>query len=171
LNREDLDTAVLFDLDSTLGDTRHRWHLSPMANPLSSWEAYCGARMGDVPLLGPVTLARLLYPHHQIHICSGSEASSGDVTRSWLNMHRVPYDVLKQRPEGDRRKNHVLKISYIEELHARGTRVVLFLEDHPEVAEEIPRATGVPVLGVNPFYPEDLEQFRSQVFDGAGGGL
>lgn len=171
MNREALDTAVLVDLDSTLCDTRHRWHLSPMADPESSWHAYCAARMGDLPILGTVTLVRLLYPHHQVHVCSGSDDSSGDVTRSWLAMHRVPYDVLRQRPAGDYRKNHVLKISYIEELRGRGIHVALFLEDHPEVAREIPLATGVPVLGVNPFYPEDMEKFRSQAFDGAGGGL
>jgi hypothetical protein len=171
LNREQLETAVLFDLDSTLGDTRHRWSLSPMANPESSWDAYCGARMGDTPLLGPVTAARLHYPHHQVHICSGSGDSSREVTVSWLGMHRVPYDVLYQRPEGDHRPNIEVKVSYIEQLRASGLRVVLYYEDFPEVAAEIPRRTGVPVVCVNPCYPEDMEKFRSQVFDAAGGGL
>jgi uncharacterized HAD superfamily protein len=142
-----------------------------MANPLSSWDVYCAARMDDAPIPGTVTLARLLYPHHQVHVCSGSEASSANVTRSWLDTHRVPYDVLRQRAEGDHRPNAELKIAYIEELHASGLRVVLFLEDHPEVAAQISWRTGVPVLGVNPFYPEDAEKFRSQVSDGAGGGL
>jgi hypothetical protein len=171
LNREELKTAVLVDLDSTLCDTRHRWHLSPMANPLSSWDIYCAARMGDLPIPGTVTLVRLLYPHHQVHICSGSGASSAKVTRSWLDLHRVPYDALRQRPEGNHEPNADLKIAYIEQLHACGLQVVLFLEDHPDVGLQIPERTGVPVLGVNPFYPEDMEKFRSQVFDGMGGGL
>lgn len=171
MNREDLDTAVLFDLDSTLGDTRHRWHLSPKANPLSSWDAYCAARMDDPPIIGAVTAARLHYPHHQVHICSGSGESSADVTRAWLDMHRIPYDVLRQRADGDRRPNAEIKIAYIEKLHASGIRVVLFYEDFPAVAQEIPARTGVPVVCVNPCYPEDAHKFRGQAFDSAGGGL
>lgn len=171
MNREDLDSVVIADIDSTVADTRQRWHLSPMADPNSSWHAFCAARMSDLPIAGTVTLLRMLYPHHQVHLCSGSEESSRDVTRSWLAMHRVPHDVLRQRAEGDRRPNAEVKIAYIEELRARGLHVALFLEDHPDVGVQIPRRTGVPVLGVNPFYPEDEEKFRQGGFDGMGGGL
>lgn len=171
MNREDLDTAVLFDLDSTLGDTRQRWHLSPLADPQSDWDAYCAARMGDVPLLGPVTAARLHYPHHQVHLCSGSQDTSREVTCAWLARHRVPYDALYQRPPGDDRSNVDLKVGYIEMLRARGVRVVLAYEDFPPVALEIPRRTGVPVVCVNPCYPEADGKFRAQAFDNMGGGL
>ena len=171
MNREDLKTAVVFDRDSCLSLTRHRWHLSPMADPERTWDDYCAAAGGDQPNPGAVRAARLHYPHHQVHVCSGSQDSAEAVTRRWLAEQHVPFDALRLRAAGDHTPNGALKARYVLELRAQGIEVVLFYEDHPDAAAEIYRLTGVPVLGVNPFYPDDAEKFRRQVFDGAGGGL
>lgn len=170
MRRGDLRTAVVFDLDSCLADTRHRWHLSPMADPASSWDAYCAARMGDAPIAGTVAAARMHYPHHQVNICSGSEASAEQVTRSWLDLHCVPYDALVLRTDPDA-TNADIKVRYIEFLRSLGIETVLFYEDHPDVAGEIQERTGVPVVCVNPRYPEDAARFRTRAFDNRGGGL
>jgi hypothetical protein len=171
MNREGLATAVGYDLDSTLCDTRHRWDLAPTADPGSTWDIYSAARTGDFPLPGPVASARLHYPHHQVHIFSGSSESSRLVTLDWLNLHRVPYDVLRQRKAGDRRANAALKIGYILELRELGIEMTLFYEDHPDVAAAIEAETGVPVLVVNPCYPEDLQEWRAQPVNSVAGGL
>lgn len=171
MNRTLLKTAIGFDLDSTLADTRHRWDLSPMADPASSWEEYCAARLGDTPIAGTVTAARLYYRHYQVHIFSGSEESSERVTRKWLDFHRVPFDVLRQRPSGDETPNSQLKARWILELREQGIEMLLYYEDHGPVALEIPVLTGVPVLGVNPFYPQDAYKFQQGTFDNKGGGL
>lgn len=171
MNRAEIKTAVGFDLDSTLASTRHRWGLSPMADPTSSWDKYCAARMGDTPFRGPVAAARLHYQVHQVHVFSGSEESSGDVTRAWLALHRVPYDALRQRPEGDHTPNGLLKVRFILELWEQGIEMVAYYEDHPDSAAVIERETGVPVIVVNPCYPEDEERFRRGKSDGKGGGL
>lgn len=170
MSRENHKTAVLFDLDSTLADTRHRWHLSPKADPSSSWAKYCAARMGDTPIPGAVAAARLHYPHHQVNICSGSEVSAEQVTRAWLDRHRIPFDALVLRTD-PLATNADIKVSYIEFLRSVGIEPVLFYEDHPAVATEIYERTGVPALGVNPFYPEDAHKFQQAPFDNRGGGL
>lgn len=171
MNREELKTAVCFDLDSCLADTQHRWELSPMADPESDWDRYCAARMGDTPIAGTVAALRLHYQHHQVHILSGSGESSRVVTLKWLDLHRIPFEGVRQRAEGDHRPNAEVKIGYIADLHARGIEVVLFYEDHGPVAAEIQARTGVPVVGINPFYPADIAKFQQTVFDGMGGGL
>jgi hypothetical protein len=171
LNRNELVTAVGFDLDSTLANTRHRWGLSPMADPSSDWHAYCAARIGDEPFPGTVAAARAHYRTSQVHIFSGSEESSRLVTLQWLDLHRIPFDGLRQRKPGDDRANHEVKIEGILELRARGIEMLLYYEDHPEVAVRIYEATKVPVLVVNPCYPEDEERFRRGNYDAAGGGL
>jgi hypothetical protein len=171
VNRGDLTTAVWFDLDSTLADTRHRWGLSPMADPSSDWHAYCAARIGDDPVLGAVAAARAHYQYSQVHVFSGSEESSRLVTLEWLDLHRIPFDGLRQRKDGDDRPNHEVKVDGIRELQAAGLHVLLGYEDHPEVAALVYEATRVPVLVVNPCYPEDEERFRRGKFDGLGGGL
>jgi precorrin-6B methylase 1 len=171
VNRGNLKTAVGFDLDSSLANTRHRWHLAPAAEPGADWEPYCAARMGDMPFPGPAAAARLHYPAHQVHIFSGSSASSEAVTRQWLSLHRIPFDGLRQRARGDRRENADIKVGYIEDLRESGILMVLYYEDHPDVATEIYERTGVPVVILNPCYPEDEERFRRQSIDAAGGGL
>lgn len=171
MNRSELKTAVGFDLDSCLAYTRARWHLSPMADPASDWDRYCAARMSDTPIAGTVAAARLHYPHHQVHVFSGSEESSERVTRKWLDFHRIPFDVLRQRPPGCGTPNGLLKAGWILELREHGTETVLFFEDHPDSAADIEKLTGVPVMVVNPRYPEDEEKFRRGVADGKGGGL
>lgn len=170
MNREELRTVVVFDKDSCLGDTRHRWHLVPKDGP-ADWEAYSMACGGDAPLRGTVALARLLYPANLIHVCSGSNDSSRQVTEQWMTRNRIPYDAIYQRPAGDKRENWQLKVDYVNFLQASGLEVVLFAEDHPDVGPRIEAETGVPVLGVNPFYPEDTARLQQVARDGLGGGL
>lgn len=172
MDRSMLRTAVLFDRDSTLGGTRHRWHLSPMRDPASSWARYAAACIDDPPIPGTVAAARLHYPHHQIHVCSGMDGSAWDANLWWLRLHGIPFDGVRLRPAGDTEiPNADLKVSYILELRSRGIETVLFYEDWGPAAEEIHARTGVPVVGVNPFYPEDDAKFQQKVHDGVGGGL
>jgi len=164
-------TAVMFDLDSVLADTRHRWGLSPAVNPATTWDDYAAACAGDSPLMGTVMVARLLWPHHQVHIVSGSPQSSWGHRAAWLDRHGVPWDYMRLRhPSEDGMRNGDLKIGYIETVRAAGVEVLLFAEDWGRAAEDIHEHTGVPVLGVNPFYPEDALKFQQLQVDGAGGG-
>jgi FMN phosphatase YigB (HAD superfamily) len=147
-----LSTAILFDLDSTLFHTKHRWHLSPAVNPESTWEDYSAACAGDSPILGTIKLAVLLWPEHQIHIVSGRNESAEAQTIHQLASAGVPYDGMRLRPAGDYTKNADFKIKYIAELEEQGTKTVLFVEDLPKVADEIEARTSIPTLVVNPRY-------------------
>lgn len=153
-----IKTAVLFDLDSTVFDTRARWHLSPMRKMGSTWADYAMACHLDVALPGTVAAMRLHWPHHEIHLCSGRDGSARDLTKRMLMDVRAPYDVLSLRQEGDRRVPAEVKVAYIRELQARGIEPVLFYEDWPEVAEAIYKETNVPVLVVNPCYGDTVGQ-------------
>lgn len=165
-------TAVVFDKDSTLFNTFQRWHLSPMRDPESSWERYSQACIDDEPIPGTIRAAELHWPHHQIHICTGASATAEHVARQQLVIAGVCYDYLKMKAIGDNRPNEEYKIAYIEELRAAGVEVVLFYEDWGPAAHAIEERTGVPVVGVNPFYPEDMVKFQqSKAVDGVGGGL
>ena len=167
MNREDLKTAVLFDRDSCLSLTRHRWHLSPKADPRSTWDAYNAAAGDDPPNPGVVRAAQLAWPHHQVHVCSGSGAAAESVTRGWLARWGVLVDGLRLRPAGDYTPNGLFKVNYILELRAAGIEVVLAYEDFGPSAAEIEELAGVPAVGVNPFYPEDAARFAHAAIDGA----
>lgn len=172
-------TAVVYDWDSTLANTKHRWHLAPTVNAESSWDIYSQACGDDIPLAGTARRMQMDYVHHQVHICSGSAASAREQRISWLQKHCLLYDYLQLRATGDRRPNGQIKIDYVKQLQADGIEVVLFYEDWPKVGRQIQEATGVPVLGINPFYEDDdwkregapkSDQPTSKS-DGLGGGL
>lgn len=164
-------TAVVFDKDSTLFNTFQRWHLSPMRDPSSSWEKYSQACMDDEPIPGTIRAAELHWPHHQIHICTGASTEAEHMAREQLALHGVRFDFLRMKAPEDTRPNEEYKIAYVLGLRAAGIDVVLFYEDWGPAAIAIQERTGVPVVGVNPFYPEDMTRFQQSVADGIGGGL
>lgn len=164
-------TAVLFDKDSTLFNTYQRWHLSPMRDPSSSWDAYSRACADDAPMPGTIRAAELHWPHHQVHICTGASTGAEQEARVQLVRYGVCFDYLKMKAPDDARPNEEFKIAYVLELRESGTEVVLFYEDWGPAALAIYEKTGVPVVGVNPFYPEDMVRFQQSAADGIGGGL
>lgn len=146
-------TAVLYDLDSTVRDTRHRHHLSPVADPSSTWKLYALACEDDPPIRGTVARMRLDWPHHQVHLVSGADPVSESMTRAWLGQHVGPYwDALHLRYGGSVEDNAQVKAAYVAELHAAGIDVVLAYEDRPEVGLRLTELTSVPVVTINPCY-------------------
>jgi hypothetical protein len=171
----DRPTAVMYDLDSTVADTRHRWHLSPMVNPAATWGDYSSACAGDRVLPGTAARMRLDWREHQVHINTGRSAVALVHTETWLNrpdVVRGSWDFLRMRPaDDDDTPNGELKVRYIREVQARGIDVVLAYEDWGPAAEYIYAETGVPVLGINPFYPEEETALQRSAADHVGGGL
>jgi len=154
--------AVVYDLDSTLADTRHRWNLNPRADPASDWEKYSMACPGDLPIRGTITRMQLDWPYYQVHICTGRYNAARDLTVTWLEEHvGGSYDYLKMRSAGDHTPNGVYKVKYIRDLSKSGVPVALFYEDWGEAAAYIAEHTGIPVLGINPFYPEDIADLEA----------
>jgi hypothetical protein len=166
------DTVVVFDKDSCLFRTQQRWGLIPTRNPESSWEDYSRACGGDEPIHGTIAAARLHWRWHQVHICSAANDAAEPEIRRLLDTHHVPFDGLKLRERGDDRSGPDLKVAYIQALRAQGLEVVLFYEDYRDCATTIERETGVPVVGVNPFYDDDVSGLRhTDRLDATGGGL
>lgn len=153
-------TAVLFDLDSTLCNTRHRWPLSPISDPDSTWEIYAQACEGDDLVPGIMRALELHWPHHQIHICSNRPESAEKQTIRWLEKHQVKYDFLSlapKAPAGEREEGTIWcarrKTSYIRELMSRNITPVLFYDDQADMTKIVYQETGVPFVIVNPDYP------------------
>lgn len=170
-------TAVIYDLDSTLADTRHRWHLAPAEGNTYTWMDYAGACGKDPVIRGTAERMKMDWQQHEVHIASGRSGESYPQTVSWLesNALRPWYDYLTLRGIGDDRANSQIKIDRILYVESQGIQVVMVYEDHPAVGRAIIAATGVPVLGVNPFYEEDDHHASDRMVglrsDSSGGGL
>lgn len=151
-------TAVLFDLDSTLCDTRGRWSLSPLHDPVNTWEDYALGCASDIVVPAVKAAMDLHWPHHQIHICSARSNVARQQTRDWLAKHDIKYDYMHLAREWQvwPTKEEALaavvnhKAGYILDLREGGVEPVLMFEDQVNVAKGITELTGVPVLMVDP---------------------
>jgi hypothetical protein len=149
LHRE--NSACCWDLDSTLADTRHRFHLiGKIKAGEATWDEHSLACANDQPIESAIALMRLLAPHHAQHIVSGRSAIAEKLTHGWLARHHVPFDEIALRHPDDFTGNAQIKIDYVRKLRERGLTVVMFFEDYPPVAQQILEATGVPVVTLTP---------------------
>jgi len=149
--------TVFVDLDSTLADTRQRWHLIDRENG-TDWVEYAMACAGDVPIHGTVTLVRMLFPQNRIIILSGRADEAASLTREWLSRFAVPYDVLILRgkedfyvPNGEWKRDRIREWQNEHPEHF----ISLLIDDWPETKEVIEKELDIPVLMVNPLYNVD----------------
>jgi hypothetical protein len=149
--------VVGWDLDSTVFDTFHRQHMIPEIKAgRRTWEDYSAACTGDTPVPGVIETMNLM--RGVVHIgISGRSQSALDLT--WEVIHRcgIPLSGLTLREDGSSQPNAEFKVEKIRELESKGHRFHLFVEDWPPVAEYIRKNTLVPVLVLNPCYPETEE--------------
>lgn len=160
-------TAVLYDLDSTLALTQHRWGLSPLSDPGSTWERYASACGGDTPVQGVLRAMSLHWLYHENHICSMRPESARLATERWLANCGARYDVMRLADstpvhssyESATRWCAESKMLYIDMLRASGTEPVLFYEDQPDLARIIESERDVPVVIVNPAYASSSREW------------
>lgn len=161
---------VGFDKDSTISDSSQRHHMlaACMAGTLS-WDVYSAACKDDKPITAAIELMWMLSPSYLTVVMSG--ATECPEAMEWLEYHDVPADDVKYRQAGDYTENGLLKVRWIKEYQAAGYEVAMFVEDWPETAETIRAATGVPVLVLNPCYPDEVALLREYRESRKGGGL
>lgn len=169
---DDLRPVVCWDLDSTLFDTFHRQGMVPeiKAGRLT-WDDYSRACVNDFLIAGTAALLRLMEPAYRHVVVSARSEAARDLTEEIIRRHRLPVSEVRLRPLGDTTDSGLLKANVIRTLQAQGCVIVLFVEDWPEAAGTITRETGVPVLVVNPCYPDIQPPPYQQKIDGIGGGL
>lgn len=140
-------TAVVFDLDGTVRDTRHRHHLIDRRRPGGpDWHSYSLACDGDSPIEGVIKLAQMLSAHHHIIVVTGAQDVGRVQTAEWLDLHDFPYQDIWMRSDDERGlPNPVLKSMWMEELTLR-YRVILAVEDHPEVQAVYQDKWSIPTI-------------------------
>lgn len=84
---------------------------------------------------------------HTIVIVSGRDDSHRDVTRKWLIDKGIPFDELWMRPEGDRRKDSVVKQEIYDQCIKGKYNIKFVLDDRDQVVE-MWRANGLTCLQV-----------------------
>lgn len=128
--------AIIFDLDGTLCTMNER---SP----------YDWARVGEDRQNRPIThLARCMFDlNHHIIVLSGRDAVCRPETTKWLRLNNVRFHELHMRPEGDNRRDSIVKKELYDK-HIKGKHNVLFVVDDRDQVVKMWRELGLTCLQV-----------------------
>lgn len=93
--------TVLFDIDGTIADIKHRRHFLYGVRP--DWQSFNSKMGDDIPNLAIVSLYKTLWEsqNYQLVLVSGRGEESRQVTETWLTWNSIPFDRLLMRPKGD----------------------------------------------------------------------
>jgi len=141
--------AVVFDLDGVLSNAVSRQHF--LKGPRPDWEAFFAASIDD-PLVDEVAvLLNLLDPALGIVLLTARPNRIRPQTVGWLGRHKVRWDLLVMRRDGDYRPARSFKQSAVRDILAHGFEIKLCLEDDLRNVEMF-RQEGVPSLYIHSGY-------------------
>lgn len=126
--------AVIFDIDGTLADCRHRLHHIKKKPP--DWDSFFAAVGDDTPHKDVTSLLKNLQEGSEILLVSGRPERTRAATELWLNLHLWPsrHRHLFMRPDDDRRPDHVVKEEILHRIRETWD-VWLVVDDRPQVVE------------------------------------
>lgn len=136
--------AVVFDLDGSLSDTRHRDHY---LDGDKDWDLYLDACGYDPPIEAATWLASQLRRGNRIFCVTGRSERVRTATERWLIEHNVPWDELLMRSVHDFRPNVEIKVEHAQRIK-RDHTIKLWMEDNPKSIRALCEL-GVPVLAVH----------------------
>lgn len=143
--------VIIFDLDGTLADCRHRLH--HVTQHPKDWDAFFAGISADEPhdaineLLGCVHNSWVDGGLVRPIFCSGRPETYREVTQAWIFEHCGIEAPLYMRPAGDQRQDAVVKLELLAKIKADGFNPILAIDDRPQVIEAW-RSAGIPVLAV-----------------------
>lgn len=132
--------AVVFDIDGTLADLKHRLPLLP------NYNAFFDEMHKDTCIESVAELARIIYDTgvYQVILSSGRPDSHREETLRWLADNAIPHHRLYMRKTGDYRPDHVIKNEVREKIQ-EDYHILLVIDDRPKVVE-MWRSHGLKVL-------------------------
>lgn len=139
--------AVIWDLDGTLADVRHRLHLIRQTPP--DWRGFFDATRHDLPHPEALRLNRILSRTLVPVIVTGRPEDNRQITVDWLHRHEVCWHLMLMRPDGEERPDYVVKVEQALSLRERfGLNPVMAFEDRPRVVEAM-RDAGIYTLAAD----------------------
>ena len=110
---------IIFDLDGTLADIEDRRQLCTKENGKMDWNKFFDPEniKLDKPNQPVIKTAQVFAEAgYQIAIFSGRSAKTKNTTKSWLTKHKVPWSILKMRPERNFRPDEQLKLEWLNDM-------------------------------------------------------
>ena len=140
---------VVFDLDGTLADCRHRLNLLPAAPGLElAWEDFFHAASNDGLVDWVRDLLNTFRNHYGICICTARPIEYKKMTLDWLQKHKIQFDSLLMRPSKDRREDWVVKLELFKFVETQLDWEIKYVFEDREGCVENFRLNGYNVLQV-----------------------
>lgn len=130
--------AVLVDIDGTLA------HMRDYRKPYDWMKVH----LDDLDEI-VAEIVRLLEFDYEIIVMSGRDESCRAITEEWLAKHEIGYKHLFMRPEGDMRKDNIIKHELFNDYVRDNFDVKFVLDDRAQVVD-MWRAMGLKCLQVEP---------------------
>lgn len=133
--------AFLVDIDGTLAHMRD--HRGPF-----DWKKV-GLDEVDEVIAEIVMMLVINYEPYNVIVMSGRDEVCRPETEAWLKEHAIPYDHLFMRPEGDMRKDNIVKAELFDK-YVRDNYDVRFVLDDRQQVVDMWRDMGITCLQVAP---------------------
>lgn len=127
--------TVIFDIDGTLADIRHRRGYLDGDRP--DWRRFNEAMGDDTPNVPVVSLYKTLWHSgdYKIEIVTGRNERFRAVTENWFIWNEIPFANITMRPDNDFRPDNELKQEILNGLIATGHSVAFAVDDRQQVVE------------------------------------
>ncbi len=137
--------TVIFDIDGTLADIRHRRHFLDGERP--DWKRFNGAMGEDTPNAPIVLLYRTLWEagQYDLQIVTGRNEAFRKVTETWLTWNEISFNRVSMRADGDYRRDDIFKSEILDRFIAEGRDIAFTVDDRQQVVD-MWRARGVTCL-------------------------
>ena len=137
--------TVLFDIDGTLADIRHRRGYLEGERP--DWYRFNEAMGNDTPNIPIVALYKTLWASgdYKIEIVTGRNERFRAVTENWFVWNEIPLSSITMRPDKDFRPDSELKQDILDGLLAKGHKIAFVVDDRQQVVD-MGRRNGITCL-------------------------
>ena len=127
--------TIIFDIDGTLADIRHRRGYLDGDRP--DWRRF-NEVMGDDTPNGPVvSLYKTLWEsgQYKVEIVTGRNERFRSVTENWFIWNEIPFANITMRPDKDYRSDNELKQEILNGLLAKGHNIAFAIDDRQQVVD------------------------------------
>lgn len=137
--------TILFDIDGTLADIRHRRGHLEKDKP--DWKSFNAEMGGDTPNAPVVSLYNALWKTgaYELILVTGRNERSRALTEQWLTWNDIAFVEMIMRPDNDFRSDHIIKEEILSRLLAAG-KVIEFVVDDRQQVVDMWRRNGITCL-------------------------
>ena len=139
--------AVIVDVDGVISDGSNRQHLAQARR----WDEFFATCPDDPPLEATVALVDSLAPDITVVLLTARPWPLLDDTLTWLQAHRVRWDLLILRPPNSGVRSRAYKATEVDNLRHHGFNLLYALEDDPRNVEMYAEA-AVPCVYIHSGY-------------------